>query len=125
MKKKSQSGSALLAVIVISALATMIFTSATSSLLGQLLQSNTSANSSKAYLLAESGIEDAILNLLRNENYSGGILTLDSNDITITVTDSNPKIVTSSVIYNKTKRTIEITALFTDNYLQITSWKEI
>lgn len=125
MKHSTQTGSALLAIIVISAIATTIFTAASSSLLGQLIQSNTSTNSSKSYLLAESGIEDAVLNLLRNPDYTGGTLTLDSNDITIEVTGTNPKTITATVVFNNTKRTLEITALYSENNLQITSWREI
>ncbi len=125
MKLKKNSGSALLAVIVVSAIATVIFTSASTSLLGQLIQSNTSTNTTKAYLLAESGIEDAILNLLRNQTYLGSTLTLNGSDITISVTGTNPKTVTSTVQFNNTKRTIEVILLSTENNLQISSWREI
>ena len=125
MKQKKNNGSALLAVIVISAVATVIFTSASTSLLGQLIQSNTSSNTTKAYLLAESGIEDAILNLLRNQTYSGNTLTVNGSDITINVTGTNPKTITSTVEFNNTKRTIEVIVLSTENNLQINSWREI
>lgn len=125
MKHNTQKGSALLAIIVISAIVTTIFTAASSSLLGQLIQSNTSTNSAKSYLLAESGVEDAILNLLRNPNYAGGTLTLDSNDITIVVTGTNPKTIAVTVEFNNTKRTLAVTALYSENNLQITSWREI
>lgn len=126
MKNKNhKKGSALLAVIVISAIATVIFTTASSSLINQLVQSNVSGNTAKAYLLAESGIEDSVLNLLRDQTYTGGTLTLDTNDITIEVTGTNPKTVTSTVEFNNTRRSIEITVLYTQNNLQITSWREI
>jgi len=125
MKHNTQKGSALLAIIVISAIATTIFTAASTSLLGQLIQSNTSTNSAKSYLFAESGVEDAILNLLRNPDYAGGTLILDSKDITIVVTGTNPKTITVTVEFNNTKRTLSVTALYSENNLQITSWREI
>lgn len=123
--KIPNSGSALLAIIVISAIATVIFTATSTALIGQLIQSNTSSNSAQTYLLAESGIEDAILNLLRDSNYSGGTLTQGATDITITVTGTNPKTVVSTATFNKTKRTVEVKVTYTANNLTITSWKEI
>ncbi len=125
MNNKTNPGSALLAVIVISAIATVIFTSASTTLIGQMLQSQTSINSTKSYLLTESGIEEAVLNLLRNQNYSGGTLNLDGNEITISVSGSNPKTITSTTGFGNTKRTIEVVVSYSENNLSIISWKEI
>ena len=76
-------------------------------------------------MLAESGIEDAILNLLRNQTYTGSTLTVNGSDITINVTGTNPKTITSTVEFNNTKRTIEVIVLSTENNLPINSWREI
>ncbi len=125
MNNKNNLGSALLAVIIVSAIATVIFTSASTTLIGQMLQSQTSINSTRSYLLTESGIEEAILNLLRNQNYAGGTFNLDNNEITINVSGSNPKTITSTTGFGNTKRTIEVVVSYSENNLSVISWKEI
>ncbi|MBI2641878.1 hypothetical protein HYW87_04815 [Candidatus Roizmanbacteria bacterium] len=78
-----------------------------------------------AYYIAESGIENAILRLLRNPSYAGETLNLDSGVATVQVVNRNPIAITSVGKVGNFVRKIEATASYTNNILTITSWKEI
>ncbi len=74
--------------------------------------------------LADSGAENAILRLLRNPAYTGETITTTDGTITITVTGSSTKIITSTARIGNFLRTIKVD-LSSGNNLIIQSWKEI
>jgi len=74
---------------------------------------------------AESGIENALLRLLRNPGYTGETMQINSDQIVITVTGSNPYIITSTATTGKSRRSIEAKAEYINNELKISQWKEI
>ena len=78
-----------------------------------------------AYYAAESGIENALLLLLRNPNYTGETLTVGSSTVVISVTGSNPKTVVSVGQDGNFKRTIQAQINYTSGYYTFSNWKEI
>lgn len=80
-----------------------------------------------AYSTAESGIENALLRLLRNPNYTGETITIDEGTATINIeaTGENQKTITSSGKLGNFLRKIQVAIDYTDNTLIILSWKEI
>lgn len=78
-----------------------------------------------SYYIAESGAENALIRLLRDPNFSGETLNIDTGTAIISVTGTNPKIITSEGRIGDFSRKIEITADYTNNILTILNWREI
>lgn len=78
-----------------------------------------------AYQVAEGGMENALLRLLRDPAYAGETLTVGSGTATIVVTGSGPFIVTSTGTAGDFVRKIQVTAGYTNNILTVNSWNEV
>ena len=79
-----------------------------------------------AYNAAESGVENALLRLLRDPNYTGETLTIDTATAVVTVTGANPTKTVVSVGQNGNfKRTIQAQMTYTSGYYTFSNWKEI
>lgn len=77
-----------------------------------------------AYSIAESGVENALLRLLRNPSYTGEVLTIGSGTATITVTGGTTKTIISKGTIGNFERSIQVVATYTNNVLTVTSWDE-
>lgn len=77
--------------------------------------------------VAESGIENAILRLLRNSSYPGETLAVGAGSATVSVTgDPNNKTILSTGTLGNFQRKIEVKIVYTNEYrLTVSSWKEI
>lgn len=80
---------------------------------------------SSVSFIAESGIENAIIRLLRDPLYSGETMDVGDGTAVITVTGINPKTIISKGRLGNFLRAIQVQASYTDNTLSIISWKEI
>lgn len=107
-----------------------LFTIGMASVIIMIINTQTSEKlqqSFSALYTSESGVENALLRLLRNPNYAGEVLPVDTGNTTITVTDiggGQKKIV--SVGKNNTMiRTLEVIIDYTGNIMTIISWKEV
>lgn len=78
-----------------------------------------------AYYIAESGVENSLLRLLRDPNYTGETLTIGTSTAVITVTGSNPKTVVSVGQNGNFKRTIQAQMTYSSGYYTFSNWKEI
>jgi len=76
------------------------------------------------YDLAESGAENAIIKLLRDNNYSGETMNVTQGSIRISVSGTNPKLIRSTAEIGNFIRTIEVTVDTSNNVLTVLSWKE-
>jgi hypothetical protein len=81
--------------------------------------------STRAYYIAESGTENALLRLLRDPSYTGETLPVSEGSTVITVTGTGPYTIVSQGIVGTYKRAIQVNAQFINSALTITSWKEI
>lgn len=76
--------------------------------------------------MAESGIENGLLRLLRDPNYSGETISIDDGSAVVTVTgDALNKTILSVGTYGNFQRKIQAQITYNDNILIITSWQEI
>jgi len=92
--------------------------------------SNTRATSTEqqgtnTYYVAEAGIENALMKLLRDPNYTGETLQIDGNNAVITVTGTTTKTILSTGTINNLTRKIQVTVSYTNNQMTITNWQEI
>lgn len=122
---KNQSGQILVILLVIVVVA-IIITSASV----VIVYNNTQAagrfeQGTETYYVAESGLENALLRLLREPNYTGETLNVDNGTAVIQVTGTNPIIVTSQGTMGNYQRIIQVKAVYNNNILTINSWKEI
>ena len=78
-----------------------------------------------AYYLAESGVENALLRLLRDPNYTGETLTIGTGTAVITVTGINPKTVVVVSQNGNFKRTVQAQMSYNNGYYTFSNWKEI
>lgn len=78
-----------------------------------------------AYYAAESGVENALLRLLRDPNYTGETLTIGTGTAVVTVTGSNPKTVVSVGQNGNFKRIVQAQATYSNGYYTFSSWKEL
>lgn len=77
-----------------------------------------------AYFVAESGIENALLRLLRNPNYSGETLPVGEGTATVTV-NGTPKTVISEGKVGNFSRKIKVIVDDSGYTLSILFWKEV
>lgn len=124
-RKNTQSGQTLVMLLIFMMISIMV----TSASVGLILNSSTSTDKvyqgSNALTIAEGGAETAMIKLLRNIDYTGETLTIGEGEAVISVSGSNPKIISSTGTYNNFSRTIQVIVSTTNNILTVTSWKEI
>ncbi len=122
---KDKSGQILTSVIVFIAFGLSVI--ALSSILTIINLQNTAKNiiSVQALSYAEAGVEDAILRLIRDPAYPGGVATLDSATVAVTISgDAINKTVTSTATYNGFTKKIVVVASLANNKLTLVSWKQ-
>lgn len=120
-----QKGQALITLLFFVIIAATITGAATI-----IIAVNTTATSkleegATAYYAAESGIENAMLRILRDQIYTGETLTIDGATVVISVTGSNPKTVVSVGKSGNFKRTIQAQTNYSNGYYTVSTWKEV
>jgi Tfp pilus assembly protein PilX len=83
-------------------------------------------DSSIAYSVAEAGMENGILRLLRDPNYTGeSNVTIGTGIATITVTPGSPITIVSSGTAGAFTRKVQVTVTYSAGTYTISSWTEI
>ncbi len=121
----NNSGQTLVSLLFFMIVAITITSASVIVLLVNSLSTNSFQQGNIALDIAQSGIENAMVRLLRNTNYTGETLTVGSGTATVTVTGANPKIILSQGKVDNFLRQIQVQATNTNNIFTITSWKEI
>lgn len=79
----------------------------------------------QALMAADSGIENAILRLLRDPDYNGETLEIDGTTVEILVEINNQFIITAVADSGAHEKTVRVTLDRVDGVLQIISWKTL
>jgi type II secretory pathway component PulK len=120
-----QSGQALVSLLFVVLVAIMITSTAAVIVSVNAISTNKLELGNYAYSVAESGIENALVRLLRDPDYPGEVLTLGSDTASVTVTGgATNKVIRSIGTTNNFQRTIEVTATYNNSELIVTSWRE-
>ncbi|HUD44121.1 MAG TPA: hypothetical protein VMR41_01120 [Patescibacteria group bacterium] len=83
----------------------------------------TQANVSRS--IAESGVENALLRLLRNPGYTGEVMSLNGGTATVQVTGSSSAyMIKSTGVNGNFIHTINVTTQTTNGSMTVTSWSE-
>lgn len=117
-------GQALVTLLVFTAVAMIVISASVAMIIITSTGSYRFANRQQAHLLAESGVENALMQLLRNPSYSGETLTTTEGTATISMSGTNPKIIRSSAVVGTVTTVLNVTVADTSGMLDITSWEE-
>ncbi|QQS44548.1 hypothetical protein IPM65_03030 [Candidatus Roizmanbacteria bacterium] len=122
---KNQEGQTLVTLLVFSVMAISVAAASVAIMINTSRATHITESRSAVMGAAESGVENAILRLIRNPSYSGETLILDDNTITITVTGTDTKTIHATAANGLFRHTIQATASYIDNRLTVTSWNTV
>ena len=118
-------GQALITLLIFVVVATIITSAAIIMLVVNITTTSKYQQGIFAYYIAESGAENALLRLLRDPGYTGETMTVGTGMAAITVNGDSQKTITSKGRIGNFERILEVRTDFSNNILNITSWKEI
>lgn len=121
----NQKGTALVVLLVFAVVAITVTTAATTIAIVNTQGTTELAGGEGVYFVAESGVENAVLRLLRDPTYSGETLSVGAGSATITITGSGTITITSVGTLGNNKKTLQVVGTLSNNEFTQTSWKEI
>jgi len=119
MKEK---GTALISLIMTSAISLVVLTGAVLVVVIQSRSSLAVRQNTQGQALADFGVENAAIRLLRDPNYAGESLNIDSNTVTISVAASK---INSSAKVGQIIKMVESGFQYNNNILTIFSWQSV
>jgi hypothetical protein len=120
MKKN---GFAAVTLIIFMAIALTITTAATTIIVVNNISASQSARSLQAYYLAESGMEEGIINYLRNPNYTGTNGDIDMGEGIVNVSITGGTMVSIAKVAGF-ERTLNAQLNYNGS-LTVSDWKEV
>ena len=122
---KPDTGHALVVLLFFMVLSVTVITAAVSLLIINSSSTTYYLQASEAKTIAEAGVENALLRLLRDPSYSGESVVIGEGTAEIIVTGTTDKTILSEGVLENRKKRIEVTAQVSNNIVNILSWKEI
>ncbi|HWT55733.1 MAG TPA: hypothetical protein VN031_01725 [Candidatus Microsaccharimonas sp.] len=128
MRVRNQHGQTIIALLIFMLLAILITTTAVTITVINTQGNNIGSFGELAHQAAETGAENALLQLERDPTYTGETMTINSNTTaTISVSGTSTRTITSvgTVAGIGTyKRTIVVTATYSNYVFSVTNWIE-
>ncbi len=126
-------GQALVTLLIFVATALIVTSAAIAISIINIQATSQFSQGQQAYDLAEAGVEDAIMKLVRNASFDspapGYTLTIGTNTAQIIVTPPgfiSPKTIVSRGVVNQFKRKLQVVGQFnSDGTFSVVSWNEI
>lgn len=125
LKIKSMSGQALTSVLILLTVGMSVISVSSGLINSSLLTTSKLFESNQAYLIAESGVEVALLQILRTPDYNGEVISFEIGTANITVTSTSPFTFVSKGILNNSQRSIQVIINYQNGIMTVQSWKEI
>jgi len=123
---QTKKGEIAIILVLVIVMLTVLTTAAVALAISTTRDTTTLSLGEKAYAVAESGAENAILRLLRDPNYTGETdLSIGTGSATITVTGTTPKVINSIGVEGNMVRQLEVTVVIVNSQVTILNWKEI
>lgn len=120
------SGQVMITMLYVMVIGMLVTTGAAYALIGNTQATTTYELGSLARTAAESGLENAMLRLIRNPSYTGETLVIDANTrAIITVSTASGIVVTSTGSAGSAERHMEAQIHYNGDILSIDSWKEL
>ena len=122
MKKNNQKGQAVLTLLFFMVIGLSIITAVVIVVVNTAQAGSNVEQGTLAYYGAETGVENALLRLLRDPNYTGEVMNIDGGTVTIVVSGGT---ITSTARIDNSIRKVEVQTVYNGNILTVSSWKEI
>ena len=123
---KKDRGHILVMLLFLMVLAVTVITASVSLMIISSSTTTMYVGGNQAKSIAEAGIENALVRLLRDPSYTGeNDLIIGNGSVDITVTGSTNKTITAEGSMDNKMKKIEVTANMSNNILNIISWKEV
>ena len=120
------SGQALLTVIFIAVIGVLITTGALYALLNNINTATLKEVGTMTHSAAESGIENALIRLIRNPSYTGETMIFDDNrTVVVTVTGTSSQTITATATMGFVTQRVSVVIHYNEGVLMIDSWKSI
>ena len=121
-----QGGQALVTLLFFVVISITITSAAVIMIIGNAASTSKTEAGIDVYYIAESGVENALLRLLRDPSYTGETnLAVGSGIVDIVVLGSNPKTVIATATVGNFKRTVQAQMTYSGGYYTFSNWKEI
>lgn len=124
MTSHRQAGQTLVALLIFMMVVIALTAIAATITIVNIRSNNAFADGQQALSYAESGAEDALIRLVRNPAYTGETITFPDGTATISVSGTTTKTIVSAGTSGNHRRTVTVTANYTNNVLAPTSWSE-
>jgi len=121
----NQHGQTLVSLLVFSVMAIAAASAATAVIINSAQATAIIKSHDELVVAAESGVENALLALIRNPAYSGEVITIGSIQTVVTVTGSTTKLIESTATEGNYRATTQATVEYIDNRLTVTSWNTV
>lgn len=122
---KNHKGEVLVTLLMFVLVAMTVITSVITTVMSNTRSTSTIQQGTSTYYIAEAGVENALMQLLRNPDYTGETLEVDGGTAVVTVTGTTEKIITSQGQLNNLVKKIQVNVSYTDNQMSVTNWQEI
>lgn len=122
---KYRSGQALVSLLFTVAIGITITSAAAVILLNNITASSKYEQGTTAFYIAESGLENGLLRLLRNPNYSGETLAIGEGTAVTQVFSGNPITLVSTGTFGNAVRKIQAEIVYNGIMFTISSWIEV
>jgi type II secretory pathway component PulK len=128
MKQKDEQknrGTALVTLLIFVAMGVVVTSAAVSMTVINTQITTSFASGEKLLHITEAGVENAMLQLLRDPDYTGETVSVGEGSATVTVSGTTTKTIVSEGSLDGFKRKVQATATYENNQLIITGWEEI
>ena len=124
---KNRQGNILITVIIFMFIATLVITAAVVTILSSSTSVSKVEQGQMAYQAAESGMDEAVIQLLRNPGYTGSQTNIPTGQSTfnLTVSGGATKTIDSWGKYGAFIRHIQTTASYNVGALSVNPWQEV
>jgi hypothetical protein len=122
---RDESGQILVALLAFIATGLIITVTAAAVTATNVLTNSKYTSGEKALQVAEGGIDNAMMRLVRDPAYTGETLTIGTGTATITVSGTAPYTILSKGTIGNFHRTVQVTATRSNNAFTISSWAEV
>jgi len=123
--QRSARGQALITLLFFMVIAITITTASVVILFITMSNATKFEQGTRSYYIAESGVENALLRLLRDPSYVGETLSVGEGTATITVSGTTPYIIRSVGEIGNFQRTLQTEATYANGVLSVGEWREL
>ena len=121
---KYQKGSSLVLLLVFVMVAIAVATSATFIIAANSLSVTSVSEGLITKQMAESGIEKALLNFVRDPTYQGETFIIDTGTVAVTVSGTTTLMIDAIATNGNYTKRVEVIATYSNNVVTLISWKE-